>query len=230
MSSTTDGKHEGITGRKKSVPYERHYSPVSFLGVFLVVVGGLGTVGVTDDLGLMCWHCPRTAPLSESSPRLLSAAQTQWLIYRWWMPASPSAILLRGLESARWMTPGRRWLCAVPLSVRVLRRSRCHRIAAAGPVSHLRLFYPRLWRGLPLHDWDGDSLHDARLWFHARMTSICVCVCALLCFASVFQWKDFPIFDFINVPSKCSQRGLSQAEGITYLKLNEYVQLEMSKQ
>lgn len=54
MSSTTDGKHEGITGRKKSGPYEGHYSLVSFLGVFLVVVGGLGTVGVTDDLGLMC--------------------------------------------------------------------------------------------------------------------------------------------------------------------------------
>lgn len=182
MSSTTDGKHEGITGRKKSVPYERHYSPVSFLGVFLVVVGGLGTVGVTDDLGLICWHCPRTAPLSESSPRLLSAAQTQWLIYRWWMPASPSAILLRGLESARWMTPGCRWLCAVPLFVRILRRSRCHRIAAAGPVSHLRHFIPDYGEdclymtgtGIPCTMLDCGFRHAWRL-------SVCACVRFCVC-------------------------------------------------
>lgn len=67
-------------------------STVSILGVFLVVFSGLGSVGVADDLGLICWHCPSTTPLSESSPCLLSIAQTHRLTY-WWQTQSSKSLV-----------------------------------------------------------------------------------------------------------------------------------------
>lgn len=108
------------------------------------------------------------------------------------------------------------------LFVRILRRSRCHRSAAAGLVSHLRHFIPDYGEDCLYMTGTGIPCTMLDCGFYARMTSICVCAFVS---ASVFQWKEFPFFDFINGPSKCSQQGLSQAEGITYLKQNEYVQL-----
>lgn len=70
MSFTVDGKN--IRGMEKSGPYEWHSILVSNLGVLLVVAGGLGSLGATDDLGVICLNdCPSTTTLSESSPHHL---------------------------------------------------------------------------------------------------------------------------------------------------------------
>lgn len=151
MSSTKDGKHEGITGRQKSVPYE-HYGLVSVLGVVLVAVGGFG------NCGSHWWSGSHVLTLSSHSLFVWvipASPQTHWLI--WW-------VIRAGFRSPAAGAAGDPVRDAGPS-------------AAARPlVRRPETFDPGLWwEGLG-HDWDGGF--PSQHWTVVSCwASVCVCEC-----------------------------------------------------
>lgn len=152
-------------------------STVSILGVFLVVFGGLGSVGVADDLGLICWHCPSTTPLSESSPCLLRIAQTHRLTY-WWQTQS-SKSLVCDYEAGLWV--GQMEGTELQVTVRGLK---CSPHTQVPPylnhclLIHLRHFIQD-YTVRNASTWLGWGFPErTRMWFHA---CIYLCACMRLC-------------------------------------------------
>lgn len=195
-------------GRKKLGPYEWHSILVSILGVLLVVAGGMGSLGAADDLALICWHCPSTTTLSESSPcHLFITGHTHWLTDRWQMLVWYFIVfivisLLLLLRALSW-SDGGLWVAGVCVCLSVLLiwlMTRCHHILMDATWSTWDILSRDCTQDCHCMTWMGIPCTNLSV-VACMHTSVCVCLSASSPSISVSSTTMFPVMNCINIPS-----------------------------